>query len=170
MMEARLEASGLSLPPGKGAATASCGDVVVQVVRHANLADWQIVLKHLQKVSASSPGWVVLLALITPNAQAPRAADREQIQADLRSLGPRLRKILSVAMGSSLRMSRLRTILRSMVLLGGQAKQHVVVATIREELDCVRQVAGETTPPGSELLATINALSDTIGMPRLEVA
>jgi hypothetical protein len=73
-------------------------------------------------------------------------------------------------MGGTLRMSLLRTILRSMVLLGGQAKLHVVVGTIREGLDCVQQVAGPTTPSRSQLLATINALSDALGMARLDVA
>lgn len=59
----------------------------------------------------------------------------------------------------------MRTIVRAVLLLSGQSKQHVVAATLEAGIEQVRGVARAETPSAAEMREGVARLYDALGLP-----
>jgi hypothetical protein len=153
-----------------GTAVLVRGDTLIVLVQEAsNLEAWQQAVLQIHDLSAKYPEGILLFSLILPSADPPNDTTRAQMQMDTRRLGPRLRKIVTVALGDTMRVGIVRAIMRAMMLLGGQSSKQVLAATIREGLDRVQEAAGPHTPSRAELQAGVEALGHALGVTRCAV-
>src|SRR6185503_1910707 len=67
--------------------------------------------------------WVIV---ILESSTPPNAALRARMQLDFRMVGPKLRRLVAIPVGTSLWMSVVRTIVRGVLLVSGLARLHVL--------------------------------------------
>ncbi len=116
----------------------------------------------IDALAATSPD-LVLMLVILPSSDPPGSESRALLQEELVKLDKKLRKLIAVAIGDSLRMSIVRTIGRSMLFLIGKSHQLVLVGNMSEATDALRQIASERTPPGPALLDAVSSLAVALG-------
>ncbi|HSY20906.1 MAG TPA: hypothetical protein VK841_02270 [Polyangiaceae bacterium] len=125
---------------------------------------WRFQLNRMEMLAASRPDGIVCVALITEWATPPDAKVRQAMQADYRRMGTKVRRLVVIPLGDSIWLSIVRPIVRGVLMLGGHAQRHRVVATIQEGLEAVRAVAGPTTPSSHELREALSGLSAVLGV------
>lgn len=101
--------------------------------------------------------------MILGTSDPPDGALRHQMQADFRKLGEKLRRIVVVPLGGTMWMSVVRTIVRAILLLSGQANRQSVVGTVSDALRKVVEVARADTPSGPEIREMLAALATELG-------
>jgi hypothetical protein len=164
--EQTVEPSGVIA--GDGLAAVAVGNVLLTLWRSsASFERWRgFVMPQLDGIVAAHPEGIVLVQLILPSSGPPDATTRAALQADLRRLGPQLRRVVTVAIGDSFRQKIVRTIVRTMLLVGGLSKQQRVCATIGEALDAVLADVAPGSLSVGDLNAAVDALYVEIGSPR----
>jgi hypothetical protein len=148
-----LDAEGVRL--GEGVAVAVVGKAVLALWQGpANAREWrELVFREIEQVGDG----IVHVQFILPSSAPPDSEARAVLQADIKRLGKKLRKVITVALGDSFRQKIVRTVVRMVLLISGVGKQQVVAATIDEGLDLLLDALG----PGAsraELDAAIDAL------------
>lgn len=142
----------------------SRGDLFVLVWRNpATIERWRWQMNRVERVAASRTDMVVLNVILS-TSDPPDGALRSQMQADFRKLGEKLRRIVVVPLGGSMWMSVVRTIVRGILLVSGQAQRQSVVGTIGEGLRKLAEVAGPETPTGAETREMLAALAAELGV------
>ena len=149
----------------EGIGTLAAGDVLVVLWSEpASPKRWQVVVDHFESLAREYPEGILPLFLILAAAEPPDAELRRRMQADIRRFGPKLRRGVFVPLGDSIWISVVRTIVRTIFLLSGQSKRHMVVATIEDGLERIQEAAGTHTPARPELLAGIETLYRALGV------
>jgi hypothetical protein len=142
-----------------GVATVAVGNVLFAMWKAgASVERWRIcVVSELEALMQKYPEGIIHVQLILPSSSPPNGATRTAVQTDVRRIGPKMRRLVTVAIGDSIWQSVVRTLVRTMLLLSGHAKQQVVAATVGEGLDKVAEVAPRG-PSRAELQAGVDAL------------
>jgi hypothetical protein len=146
-------------------ASLEVGDTLLFLWRAPASRDgWLHHLNRIERTAASRPDGILLLSLILPESTPPNAELRQQMQADFRRLGAKLRRFVVVPLGDSIWLSIVRTIVRGTLLLGGQSARQRVSATLSQGLKEVRAAAGPETPSLPELEKAAVALFSALGV------
>ena len=154
-----------------GLAMVAEGDALIVLWRApASVELWEWNVEELGQLAARHPDGVVFLDLILPSSNPPNAALRAIIRADLQRLGPKLRKLVAVPLGDGLWLSVVRTIVRGTLLITGQSKQQVVVATLAEGLDRMQEHGSPATPSREVLRVATDALLQSLGLAQTSAA
>ncbi len=122
--------------------------------------------KRVERLARVSEGGFVLVMIILPTCTPPQGEARVESNALTDRLGAKAKLVATVAIGNTLQMNVVRSVMRTMLLLSGHSKKLVVTATEGEALDRVTTVAGKTTPSRPELVQCIDALYASLGLPR----
>jgi hypothetical protein len=149
-----------------GLATVVVGDALLALWKApATPERWGWLIGQYEALASKQADGIVGLTLILPESKPPDGQLRSRMQADFRRLGEKLRKLVIVPLGDSLWLSVVRAIMRSILLLSGQSKQHVITATVQEGMLRVREAAGKATPTPAELRAAVEALFKALDVP-----
>ncbi|HKY37777.1 MAG TPA: hypothetical protein VJN18_17665 [Polyangiaceae bacterium] len=141
------------------------GDVLISThVAPASFQRWKAHSAELRQLAARNVHGVVYLTLIFPTSDPPDTTLRAMMQADFRSLGDRLRKLIAVPIGGGIWLALVRTIVRSTLLLSGQSRLQVVESSIERGLDRVLEAASPDTPPRLVLQADIEQVFRALGV------
>lgn len=147
-----------------GVGLAQMGDAIVVLwSKPATAERWQYQLTRLERVAASCRDGVLVLLVIPSVDTPPGEAVRAEMQAALRRLGPKLRRLVVVPLGHSLWLSVIRTTMRGLIVASGQGQRHRVAGSVSEGLKQLHETAGVETPPVDELMKGIEVLSLALG-------
>ena len=147
-----------------GVACIVFGDTLVTLWREPpSVARWVWHVAQLERVAIAHGQAVVSLHLILPSS-TPDSGTRARMQADLKRMGHKLRRLVVVPLGNSLWMNLVRPLVRTVLLLSGQSNRLAVVDSVSLALEQVRAAASATTPTASELRAGIAALCSALNV------
>jgi hypothetical protein len=107
---------------------------------------------------------ILCFMLILPTADIPDAATRAENTLRLRKLGPGLRKLVTVPVGDMLRIRLVRTIMRGLGILHGNARSHSVATTVDDGLRQLLEAASPKTPAVSQLQEDLRAMCRELGV------
>lgn len=152
-----------------GTAAVVVGDVMLSLwLAPITPALWQWHFARIDETARRNPDGVLYLDLILPSSSPPDAALRAIMQADLRRIGPRMRKLIAVPLGDSVWISLVRAIVRGTLIVSGHAKRAAVVDTIADGFALVEQLAGPATPSTATLRPAVAALFKALGLEQSE--
>lgn len=114
-------------------------------------------------LAAENPEGILCLLVVLSTADPPDAATRAENTARLRKLGPQLRKLVTVPVGDMLWLRLVRTIMRGMSIIHGQADCHVIASTVDEGLSRLFEGAGPKTPTLAQLEADLSVMCRALG-------
>jgi hypothetical protein len=154
---------------GDGVACVARGDVLLSLwVAPASQPRWRdVVFAQLSRLVERQPAGVVVVQVILSSSSPPDMRTRAAVQGDLRSLGPRLRGVITLPVGDSLWQGLVRTLVRTMLLLSGHAKTFFVTGSLPQTWQRVQQLAGEATPTTGELRDALDQLCQALDLPTL---
>ena len=142
-----------------GVAFAAAGDVnLVVYASPARLARSRWLFDRLDESTACSEIPMCGFMVILPTADLPDAETRAENERRLRQLRAKLRRIVTVAIGDSLRLNLIRTVMRGMFLIQGQSQVQFVASTLDEGLRYLYRDATATTPARLDVEATLRAM------------
>jgi len=148
---------------GDGVATVEVGNVLTVLWEHpATITRFEWLKAIMDRKADATPGGFLMLNVIAATSSPPDAALRRRIQAHFKEIVPRMRMIIVVALGDSLWVSVVRTIVRAVALLSGQSAHQVVVATVAEGVAIARKLGA--TASAAELTQAVDELADVLGM------
>jgi hypothetical protein len=124
----------------------------------ASLERWQWLMEQTRALSMKLPEGMLRLDFILATSTPPDARMLLKFQADLRHLGPRLRRYVVVPVGDTVWLSVVRSIVRTALIITGLSKQHVVAATAAEGVTRLHEAAKVNTPSRKELVDAVNTL------------
>jgi hypothetical protein len=112
-------------------------------------------------------GTAVGLQIIGEDTPVPDSATRRYVQQSYQQDLARVRRLVNTPLGDSLRQSIIRTVLRTMAVVGDRRKVLTIAATIDEALDLVAAVSSPHTPSRAVLSDRIDQLFNAKGLSRL---
>lgn len=141
------------------------GDTLITIWRdQPELSNWHRHAHAINALATASGEPVLLFHLILPSSTPPGNEARSQMQVDLRRLGDKVKRMIVVPVGGSLWMSLVRPIVRTVLLLSGQAKRHAVADSVEQGILQVRESGGPRTPSERELRAGIATVCNALGV------
>jgi hypothetical protein len=146
-----------------GIAVATRGDTFVSMWKSsASLlrVRWHGAL--IEQHVAKQGGNALCLMIILPTAAPPQGEARIESNALVKRIAPKLRLAVTAPLGDTLQIQVVRTIMRGMFLLSGNAKRHVIVSTEAQGVDRILAVAEATTPPRAVLEAAIRSSHEAL--------
>jgi hypothetical protein len=150
---------------GDGLAACDVGDVLVLLWKSPpNLQRWAWNFAEIERLAFRHREGVIVLDLLLESSTAPDAVTRGRMQRDLRKLGLKLRRLVVVPLGNSLWTSLVRTMVRALLLLSGQASRQVVVGTVAEGLAAVAKAGSAHTPSERVIEGAIGDLYRALGV------
>jgi hypothetical protein len=97
--------------------------------------------------------------IVLPSADVPDADTRAENTRRMGRLRGRLRRIATVVIGDSMRVTLVRTIMRAMFLLQGQSRVQSIVDTIEEGLALLLSTPTPNMPDRAQLTAALDEIS-----------
>jgi hypothetical protein len=162
-----MPATTTKLKVGDGVAVLTDGDTFVVLWQEGVTKErWEWHRAHLEAARREA-GSIPCLSLILPSSEQPAAPVRRTMQDDFRAMGKSLRRFVAVPLGDSLRMTLVRALIRSMLLLSGQSTQQGIAASVDEALEQLKGFAGPKSPSVTMLRAHIRSLCEALGLPSL---
>lgn len=142
------------------------GDVVVTLwSRPVTPENWAWHFALLEQVGRAHPQGVLGINVILTVSAMPDAQMRTRMQQDYARLGTRMRHMVAIAVGSSLWISVLRAMLRSMAHLIGMSGRLSIVASVDDALIAVGPFASGKSPPDTDLRGIIDTLYAALDLP-----
>ena len=146
--------------------------VAVAISRGAFISMWQrsatlnrvrwhgaLLEQHVSKHRGKAVG----LMIVEPSAAPPQGEARVESNAIVRRVGPNIQLVVTVALGDTLQMQIVRTVMRGMFLLSGNMKRHLVVSTEDEAIDRLLAMTEPAVPSRLELEAMVRSLHQALG-------
>ena len=147
-----------------GVGLVQMGDTLVVLwSKPATAERWRFQLAHLERVAESRGDGILVLIVIPSVDTPPGEAVRAEMQAALRRLGPKLRRLVAVPLGHSLWLSVIRTTMRGLMVASGQSQRHRVAGSVSEGLKQLQEKASTETPSVDELMKGVEVLSLALG-------
>ena len=146
------------------------GDVVLVLWKGAARAHrtrW--LFEQIEGTVAAHPQGILVLQQVLPTSNPPDGPARDENHLRIRKLGSSLRRLVTVPLGDALWMSLVRTIMRALAVVSGQAKSHFVADTEAEGIDLLLKAASPSTPSRRDLVAGLDELYRALGVPRVAV-
>jgi hypothetical protein len=112
-------------------------------------------------------GTAVGIQIIGDGAPVPDSATRRYVQQSYQQDLSRVRRLVNTPLGDSLRQNIIRTVLRTMAVVGDRKKVLTIAGTIEEALDLVAAVSSPLTPSRAVLSDGIDRLFNAKGLSRL---
>lgn len=148
---------------GDGVATIALGDTLVEVWRSPASAErWRWVQARRDRLLATRTE-MLDLSIILGSSSPPNAALRSEMQADFKRMGPKMRRMVVVPVGTSVWISLVRAIVRGILLVSGGSKQQSVASSLDEGIERVRDLAGADTPMAAVLRDGARRLATALG-------
>jgi hypothetical protein len=142
-----------------GVVMLAVGDTMLSVWKSgAELHRWRWFRSQMERFAERHENGIQILMLVLSSSAPPGSEVRKEVAESLRRLTSRLRRVTTVAVGESFWLTVVRSIMRTMLLLSGNATRQKVVATIDEGIDSVLSLATPETPSREELRAAIEAM------------
>lgn len=152
-----MENAKLDVPAGLAAWI--LGDTLIVIWKEPlNQARWDWFPAQLAALGTKTPHGALSLFVITETSLPPDGPLRKRMQTDFHDLGPKLRKLVAVPVGNSIWLSIVRTIVRTTLLLSGEAKRQVVVPTLDQGIAEIRTAAEAATPSRAMLRGAVDRL------------
>jgi hypothetical protein len=104
------------------------------------------------------------LMVVLSTADPPDAETRAENTARLRRIGPRMRRLVTIPLGDTFFVSIVRTVMRGIAVIQGNARTHVFANSVDEGLLRVIQASGPATPPGERIREDLRALYAALGV------
>ena len=95
------------------------------------------------------------LLIVLESSDLPDAASRAENTRRMVELRGRLRRVVTVVLGDSMRVSLVRTIMRAMFLLQGMSRVQHIVSSVDEGLNTLLQDPTQRMPSRAQLEATL---------------
>lgn len=152
-----------------GVAVATRGGTFVSMWKSSailNRVRWHGALleQHVSKHRGKALGLMIVL----PSAAPPQGEARVEANAVVRRIGPHLLRGVTAALGETLQTQVVRTVMRGMFLVSGNAKRHMVVNTEAEGIEIIVALAEPTAPSRAELEATLSSLYEALAAEPVE--
>ena len=138
--------------------------LIVMWDQPATLERWHYQVRRMNSMAASCPAGILVVVVILSLDTLPDAALRDDMQATLRRLGVRVRRLVAVPLGDAVMLSLMRTMLRGLLVVSGQAHRHRVTAGVSDGLRQLRELAGSETPSFEELSIGAEELASALGL------
>jgi hypothetical protein len=149
-----------------GVAMTCVGDTVITVWNRAVTADnWAWHTEALRAAAEKHARGVLVLNVIRTTSPMPNAAMRRQMEQDYLALGDQVRHMVAIAVGSTMWITLVRAMLRTMAQLIGRSDRLSMTGTVDEALIAAEPFATARTPPNGELRNIIDALHQRLGLP-----
>jgi hypothetical protein len=97
------------------------------------------------------------------------APARAENHARLRKLGPAIRRVVTVPVGDAFFISVVRTVMRTMFVIQGQARIQFVCRTVPEGIARVIEAPSQHTPARAQIEADLRAMYDALGVSPAEL-
>jgi hypothetical protein len=154
-----MERAGPKLNSGDGVTSLVLGDThIVLWKAPASLERWKWLMAQTQALSIKFPEGMLRLDFILGTSSPPDARTVSKFQADLRDMGPRLRRYVVVPVGDTVWLSIVRSIVRTALIITGLSKQHSVAATTAEGVTRLLEAARANTPSRKQLVDAVDVL------------
>jgi hypothetical protein len=142
-----------------GVAAVSAGDILIvlwQAAARVHRARW--VQARVERIAERAPTGFVLVQLILPSSNPPDKACRDEASATFKKYRGVMRQMITVPLGDSLWTNIVRAIIRTAVVVTGNAAQHEVASSAADAIARIRARATPDTPSSSELGAAVDSL------------
>lgn len=148
-----------------GVAVLARGDAVLIVYqRAARLHRTRWLFDRVDEYLAERSDDVVVFMVVLPTADPPDGPTRAENSTRLKKIGKRLRRLVTTPVGDAFRMSIVRTVMRGLAILQGQAGVCFVTNTIDDGLRRVTAVASPKTPSRARLGTDLESLFAALGV------
>jgi hypothetical protein len=108
-----------------------------------------------------------ILLIVLPSADVPDADTRAENTRRMGRLRGRLRRVITVVIGDSMRLTLVRTIMRAMFLVQGQSRVQSIVNTIDEGMELLLSTPTPNMPERAQLTAALTDISHQLQCPLL---
>jgi hypothetical protein len=170
-----LTREGPSGPEGKvltfdGVAIVRRGDaLLICYQKSASLQRTRWLFDVLDRAALLLPKGFLGFLLVLDTSDPPDGPTREENTNRLASLGPALRRMVTVPVGDALRTAIVRTMMRALNLALGHSKQRIVASTVDEGVTRLLEAASPKTPSRRQLKLDLDALYVALGVPVVAV-
>ena len=107
---------------------------------------------------ARGPGDFLALMVVSADAAPPDVETRIENSRRLAQLGGRLRRLVTVPLGDSLRVHIVRAVMRAMLLVQGQSARHRIAVSESDGIRLILEVATPETPSAAQIRADLAEL------------
>lgn len=114
--------------------------------------------QHVSKHRGKALGLMVVQATAAP----PRGVARVESNAIVRRIGSEMLVSVTAALGDTVQLQLVRSIMRGMFVLSGNVKRHLVVSSEAEAIDRVLAAAEPPAPSRAELASVVRALHSAL--------
>jgi hypothetical protein len=149
---------------GDGVAAAELDDgTMVMIWQHPATHDrWEWQVQLMEKMAAKPGDGFLMLNIIFSTSSPPPSSLRKRMQDYMKRIAPRMSKIVVVALGDSIWLSVVRTIIRALALISGESERQVVMATLHEGIAVMNRLGSRV--PASEMKRAIDLATEGLGM------
>jgi len=148
-----------------GIAYAHAGDTVLVVyAAPARLPRTRWLFDRLDEITARVAP-INGLMIVLPSADVPDADTRAENTRRMGRLRGRLRRIVTVVIGDSMRLTLVRTIMRAMFLLQGQSRVQSIVDSVEEGLSLLLSTPTPNMPDRAQLTAALDEIGRQLQLP-----
>jgi hypothetical protein len=152
-------AQSLEVVVSDGFAFAHGGDTAVIVYKSpARLKRIRWIFDRIEELAARTAPINGLL-IVLESSDLPDAATRAENTRRMVELRGRLRRVVTVVLGDSMRVSLVRTIMRAMFLLQGMSRVQHIVSSVEEGLNTLLDDPTAQMPKRPELRATLTEIA-----------
>lgn len=143
-----------------GVAAVTQGDTVFSMWKAPARAErQQWLIDCVEAHSATLPEPIFHFMLVLPSSDPPDAESRKLFQAHLKKMDKKLTRLVCVAIGDSIRISLVRTIGRTILMLAGKSDVLSLVATVNQGIDELNKAKGPKTPSAQDVHAAVKAMA-----------
>ena len=132
-----------------GVAVLASGDTILVVYStHAVLHRTAWLFDRVDDILGEHPGvasWAAMMVVLD-TAEPPDAATRDENRRRLRRIGSRVRRLVTVALGDGFRCAIIRGVMRTLAILTGHSKVHLIESSIEGGLRAVDAARSDRTP------------------------
>jgi hypothetical protein len=118
----------------------------------------------VDEAAAKNPEGVGVLLLILPTSSPPDAPARAENAVRLRKLGKVIQRVVTVPLGDALFLNVVRTVMRAMFIVQGQARVQIVESSVSSGIGRTLEEASHRTPGRAQVERDVLALYEALGV------
>lgn len=114
---------------------------------------------------ATTTSDLLALMIVLPTADPPDDRTRRENLARMRKISDRVRRLVTVPIGNTFKVSVVRTVMRSLNTLLGYSDTQFITDTVEEGISELMEVKSAETPTAEQILADLGAIYVALGEP-----